>query len=345
MRHALVFVAAAAAAVATVHAQPAPGSIVRGLYNWVHTTFDAEQTFAFYHDVLGIELAASPFLGRPGGAPEGIRSEAESRGEALVWNLTNTHGSRFRTVFMRASNTPFGLELSEFFDIEKSGRVANAWDPGASRLIFTVRDLDRVVAKARARNAPVVTVGGQPVEIEGARAILVRDPDQYLIELRQAGPEQIAAAEPGEIVSTAIGIAVADLAAVEAFYGRLLALTFSERRAASGGDLALFGLTDGDQSTLSTSIPGGPIVHFSSFVVPRDATPPSPFRWRIQDLGAPQFQLQVTGLDALLERTAAAGYGFLSVGGKPIDRPFGRFVFAIDGDGVLVEYVEPASAR
>ena len=46
--------------------------------------------------------------------------------------------------------------------------------------------------------------------------------------------------------------------------------------------------------------------------------------------------------DALLERTAAAGYRFLSVGGKPIDRPFGRFVFAKDPDGVLVEYVEPA---
>jgi hypothetical protein len=67
-----------------------------------------------------------------------------------------------------------------------------------------------------------------------------------------------------------------------------------------------------------------------------------PFLWRIQDVGSPQFQLAVVGLDALLESTRRAGYGFLSVGGKPIQRPFGRFVFAIDGDGVLVEYVEAA---
>jgi hypothetical protein len=59
-------------------------------------------------------------------------------------------------------------------------------------------------------------------------------------------------------------------------------------------------------------------------------------------VGAPQFQLEVTGLDELLKRTRDAGYEFLSVGGRPIERPFGRFVFAIDGDGILVEYVEPA---
>jgi hypothetical protein len=28
-----------------------------GLYNWLHTTADAEMSFAFYRDVLGIELS------------------------------------------------------------------------------------------------------------------------------------------------------------------------------------------------------------------------------------------------------------------------------------------------
>jgi catechol 2,3-dioxygenase-like lactoylglutathione lyase family enzyme len=331
--------------VSMVEAQRSAPSPVRGLYNWVHTTFDAERTFAFYRDVLGIELAPSPFLGRPGAAPEGIRSVAESRGDELVWDLTNTHGSRFRTVFMRAPNTPFGLELSEFFDISKSARTANAWDPGASRLVFSVRDLDAVMAKLEARQAPVVTIGGAPVQTAGGRAIVVRDPDLYLLELRQASVAEIAAGEPGEVIATAIGIGVANLESVEAFYGRLLGLTLQEPRRISGSDLNLYGLPSGEMTTTSTSIPGGPVVHFSAFAVPREALPPSPFFWRIQDLGAPQFQLEVAGLDALLERTSAAGYKFLSVGGKPIERAFGRFVFAIDGDGVLVEYVEPASAR
>ena len=80
------------------------------------------------------------------------------------------------------------------------------------------------------------------------------------------------------------------------------------------------------------------------FAIPGDITAKA-FRWRIQDVGSPQFQLQVRGLDALLERTRAAGYRFLSVGGRPIQRPFGRFVFLFDADSILVEYAEPAAGR
>ena len=49
--------------------------------------------------------------------------------------------------------------------------------------------------------------------------------------------------------------------------------------------------------------------------------------------------------DGLLERTRAAGYRFLSTGGRPIQRPFGRFVFLLDADNLLVEYAEPAAGR
>ncbi len=82
----------------------------------------------------------------------------------------------------------------------------------------------------------------------------------------------------------------------------------------------------------------------SDFTLPEGVTA-NPFRWRIQDVGSPQFQLEVRGLDALIERTKAAGYRFLSVDARPIQRPFGRFVFAIDADSILVEYAEPAAAR
>ena len=95
--------------------------------------------------------------------PETIRPASQAGSDPLVWDLTNTHGSRFRTVFMRAPNTPFGLELSEFFDIARGDRRANPWDPGASALIFSVRDLDAVAGRLKARGAPVVTLGGTAV--------------------------------------------------------------------------------------------------------------------------------------------------------------------------------------
>jgi para-nitrobenzyl esterase len=320
-------------------------SPVRGLYNWIRGTGDAELAFAFYRDVFGVELTRSPFAGAaPANAPpERIRPAAEAASDPLVWNLTDTRGSRFRTVFMRAPNTPFGLELSEFFDVPRSSRHANPWDPGASRIIFTVRDLDVVVGRLKAVDAPIVTLGGGALETPNGRAILARDPDGYLVEVRQAPAAALTAAKPGDIIGTSIGISVAQLERARRFYEGVLGLGVRITRTASPADLRLNGLASGTLTESETTIPGvEATLVLSQFTVPAGADPAQPFDWRIPDVGSPQFQLQVTGLDTLLERTKSAGYRFVSVGEKPIERPFGRFVFVKDPDSVLVEYVEPS---
>jgi len=335
-------------AAALPHTTRAQSSPVRGLYHWIHSTGDAERSFAFYRDLFGVELARSPFAGAaPANAPpERIRPAAEAGSDPLVWDLTNTHGSRFRTVFMRAPNTPFGLELSEFFDVPRGERPANPWDPGAATLGFSVRDLGVVVSKLKARGAPVITLGGDAIDSPRGRAILVRDPDGGLVEVRQASAAAVAAAKaPGEVIDTSIGISVARLPRALEFYKGLLGLSASESRTADVSEVRLNGLAAGRITQAVVSIPGPSAarVVLSEFSLPAGAQVATPFAWRIQDVGAPQFQLEVAGLDALIERTTRAGYRFLSVGAKPIQRPFGRFVFAIDPDGVLVEFVEPAS--
>jgi catechol 2,3-dioxygenase-like lactoylglutathione lyase family enzyme len=331
-------------------AQPrtAQPTVVRGIYNWVHTTGDAERAFPFYRDVLGLTLARSPFVGPPvpNAPPEQIRSRESAGSDPLVWDLTDTRGARFRTVFSHASNTPFGLELSEFFDIPRSERAPNPWDPGAAKLIFRVRDLANVVAELRKRATPVVTLGGAPLDTPAGLSLVVRDPDGSLVQLTQASPAEIAGAkDSGQIIDTAIGVSVADMNAALAFYSGLLGFTTHEPQFATAAELRLNGLAGGELLEASTTIPGTAVlVVLASFHVTA-GTAPHPYRWRIQDVGAPQFQLQVSGLEALLERTKGAGYRFLSIGAKPIERPFGRFVFAIDPDGVLVEFVEPANER
>jgi catechol 2,3-dioxygenase-like lactoylglutathione lyase family enzyme len=326
-------------------AAPAAPTVVHGLYNWVHSTADAERAFAFYRDVLGLELAPSPFVPNAT-APEGIRPWSAVVGDEIIWDLTNTRGSRARTVFMRAPNTPFGLELSEFIEIEREHRAANAYDPGASRLIFRVRDLGAVAAKLTQRSAPIVTLGALPVTVRGERALLARDPDGYLLELRQASPAEISRAEsPGEIVATAIGLTVADTERALELYRGLLGFAVRETWQADAAELKLNGLDGGRLEQTATLIPGTAIeVIFAEFAL-HEGVVATPFAWRIQDVGSPQFQLEVRGLDDLLARTRAAGYRFLSVGGRPIQRPFGRFVFLRDADDILVEYAEPAAAR
>src|SRR3954447_15070086 len=86
-----------AAAIALSAFSPAPAAQtppVRGIYNWIHGTRDAERAFAFYHDVFGITLGGSPFGAAPAGAPpETIRPASQAGSDPLVWALTNTHGS------------------------------------------------------------------------------------------------------------------------------------------------------------------------------------------------------------------------------------------------------------
>jgi predicted enzyme related to lactoylglutathione lyase len=340
---------ASAVAIALTTVGPAPAraaSPVRGIFNWIHGTGNAERAFAFYHDVFGIELARSPFAGSAPAAPEPIRPAAQAGSDPLVWDLTNTHGSRFRAVFMRAPNTPFGLELSEFFDIARSDRAPNPWDPGASTLIFSVRDLDAVAARLKVHGAPVVTVGGAPLTTPNGRALLVRDPDGCLIEVRQAPPDSVAQArEPGDVIETSIGVTVASLPRAREFYETLLGFAVTGTRTARGAELRLRGLSGGTLTETAMTVPGTAVrIVLSEFTLPTATTPPAKrFDWKLQDVGSPQFQVEVSGLDALLDRTKRAGYRFLSVGAKPIQRAFGRFVFAIDPEGVLVEFVEPTA--
>jgi predicted enzyme related to lactoylglutathione lyase len=319
----------------------------RGLYNWIHSTGDAERSFAFYRDVFGIELTRSPFAGAASASarPETIRPAAQAGSDPLVWDLTGTHGSRFRTVFMRAPNTPFGLELSEFFDVPRGERAANPWDPGASKIVFGVRDLDVIVGRLKSRRAPVVSLGGAAIDTAQGRAILVRDPDGYLVEARQASAAALSAAKDhADVIETSIWISVARLDRALAFYEGLLGFNVRNTRTADTAELRVNGLTDVRLTQTETSVPGiGATVILAEFTLPATSTRrAAPFEWRVQDVGAPQFQLEVTGLDALLERTKRAGYRFVSAGATPIQRPFGRFVFVIDSDGILVEFVEPA---
>ena len=343
-RAAAAFVVALALSTGVATAQRAD-SPVHGLYHYVHSTRDAERGFAFYRDVLGIELTRSPFAGPPraDAPPPQIQSAANAGSDPLVWDLTDTKGARFRTVFMHAPNTPFGLELSEFFDIPRSERPANAWDPGAPVQTFAVRDLDATFAAARERGAQVVTVGGAPIETRTGRAVLVRDPDGVLVRLVQASAAAMAAAGPGRIVATSIALSVASTRDALKFYRRLLKLDVHPSRRASRNELRVLGLDGGALTETLVTIPGTNIgVTLLEARPPKGAAPAMPFQWKLQDVGSPQFQLEVRELDALIARTQAAGYRFLSLGAKPIQRAFGRFVFAIGPDGELVEYVEPA---
>jgi predicted enzyme related to lactoylglutathione lyase len=315
--------------------QPSPGPVT-GIYHWIHSTGDAEKAFAFYHDVFGIDLARSPFAGpAPAGAPtETIRPASQAGSDPLVWNLTDTKGSRFRNVFMHAPGLPFGLELSEFLDIPRETPPTDMWNPGAAQLILGVRDLDAVIRQVKKLGIPSDMKHGKPVSsrvgTRSVRAILVRDPDNLWVRVEEdPGRKE----KPGVLQYASVAVTVKDLSRAVEFYTGLLAF---ERLDAAAGSNPRVGF-----SRITLRFPGTDAeLLLTQYQAPRGITV-RPNHWRIQDVGAPQMQLEVRDLDALIEKTKAAGYQFLSIDAKPIQRAFGRFVFAKDPDGVLVEFVEP----
>jgi catechol 2,3-dioxygenase-like lactoylglutathione lyase family enzyme len=319
---------------------------VRGIYNWIHTTGYGERAFPFYRDMLELELARSPFGGpAPADAPPPqIRPSSEARSDPLIWHLTDSQGGRFRNIFMHTANAPYGLELSEFYDLPRRERVDSPYDPGSSRIIFYVRDLDALYESLRAANTPVVSLDEAIANTSLGESVLIRDPDGYMIQLIQASSADIAAATyHKQIISTHIGLTVADTARSLRYYQDLLGFELEGSRQGTAADLQVNGLAAGSLSQTTMIIPGtDTMVILDQYQVPSGTMPPPrALSWTIQDVGSPQFQLQVSDIDAFIELTEDAGYEFLSWDSEPIQRDFGRFVFAIDPDGILVEYVEP----
>jgi len=326
-------------------ATPSPQAAVTGIYNWIHGTADLDRGYAFYHNVFGIELAPSPFGAQqrsPNAPPEKLRSRAEAATDPLVGNLTNTGGARFRNAFMKLPNTEFGLELSEFNGIEQRTEHANLWDPGACTLILYVRKIDSVWMALKTAQAPIITVSGKPVRLpNGARSLFTRDPDGFLIQV----VESPGGSAGGDIVTgTAIGLTIADWEQTLRYYRDLLGFKITSEQPFTSDKvvLDLMGLKQGEFRNRVAYVPGTSArVEFYEF----KGVAASPKRWRIQDPGSPQLQLQVADLDPLIERTKAASYRFVSVGAAPIQRPVARFIFTEDPNGVLVEFVHPNRSR
>ena len=135
------------------------------------TVNDSEQSVKFYKEMLGIDMPLGPefidnaLMARTAGAPGASvrQSRAPIPGSSTVFTLIE---------FMNVPRTPL------------TGRVQ---DPGTAILQLRVRDVDALVKKMKAAGVPVVTTGGEAVEIRpGLKIAIVKDPNNLMLELMQA---------------------------------------------------------------------------------------------------------------------------------------------------------------
>ena len=315
------------AAAGMAGAQPAPAGQTKALSHAIHAVEDLDTTLAFYRDVFGIEGRAVDFA------------------NPAVPLLTNAPGV---TLTLSMVGLPGGtrFEFTHFKGVERQPGLAKYWDPGAASLVLYVRDIDSVVAAAKKARAPIVTTGGQPVEIETAngkaRSIVLRDPDGFFVQLVEEAPA--AGAPDGAVHRVSLAFTMEDAAATARFYTGLMGVAL-EGPTAFARNPALAKLVGAPESVelrkLTGTLPPGTDVEFTEF----RGVPRTKFHLRVRDPGAPAMAVQVENIEGMVAQMKTAGVNVISANGELVDFGNGvRNIFVEDPNGMNIElFYRPAA--
>jgi catechol 2,3-dioxygenase-like lactoylglutathione lyase family enzyme len=326
-------VSAAASLFAAVAFSQTP--VVR-LQNLAHTTESLDKTVPFYRDVLGL-------------APNGTRDPLAQLPQKLdedMSRFTATRGMSFRAASFRIPNATFGFELTEFTNGPRKPVRPNIQDIGAATLALQVRDIEKVLAKVKASGAPVVTIGGDPVNPTGnpnskLREIVVRDPDGFFVELQQ--PDPLPANAPGDLLGAAVQFSIEDSAKTVAFLRD--AIGFNARPTGPMGTnpvvANLIGLPGAQWRITHGSIPG---TSLDFGLIEYSGIPRAKVAAGAEDPGSPAFTMVVRDIHAALDQWTKAGGTVASTGGKPVVRANGAGnVFVRDVNGLMWELIQSAA--
>jgi catechol 2,3-dioxygenase-like lactoylglutathione lyase family enzyme len=288
----------------TVISLHAAADVVIGSGNFSPIVQDLDKSLDFYSDLLGVNA--------PGTAPRPYGADA-----ALV-NFLGTPSGQVRVGNVRIPGSTMAVEIVDFKDIDRKALRPRLQDPGAVRLILLVRDVDTLLTHVKQKGVPVVTAGGAPVNLtQGgkARAVVVKDPDGFFIELMQPDPlPETAAPAVSNVIGARFGLTIADTDQTMRVYRDLLGfqpqidVSFTNDKASN--DLMA---TPNAQVRRSTAmVPGSTLqVEFLEF----KGIERNPIGARIQDPGATRLQLRVRDSDAAVKLLTAAGGTVITTGG------------------------------
>ena len=282
----------------------APASdVVIGSGNFSPIVWDLERSLRFYSDLMG--------------APAPSTIPAWTTDPALLNFLAAPTGQvRFGSV--RIPGSTMSVEIVEYKDVPRSVLRYRLQDPGAVRLILTVRSLDSLLDRLKLQGVPVVTVGGKPLAVRNhnaGRAVMIQDPDGFYIQLIQPNvlPETTAPAT-SNVIGASFGLTISDTDQTMKIYRDLFGFK-PEIESTFTADKTMADLmnTPGAQMRRSLAkVPGSAVeVEFLEF----KGVDRKPIGARIQDPGATRLQLRVRDSDATVKALVAAGGTVVTTGG------------------------------
>ena len=288
--------------------QPAPSAapasdVVIGSGNFSPIVGDLERSLRFYGDLMG-----SP-------APATIPAWTT---DAALLNFLAAPTGQVRFGSVRIPGSTMSVEIVEYKDVPRTALRYRLQDPGAVRLILTVRSLDSLLDRLKLQGVPVVTVGGKPLAVRNhnaGRAVIVQDPDGFYIQLMQPDvlPETTAPAT-SNVIGASFGLTIDDTDQTMKIYRDLLGFKPDiESTFVADRTMADLMNTPGAQIRRSLAkVPGSAVeVEFLEF----KGVDRKPIGARIQDQGATRFQLRVRDADATVKALVAAGGSVVTTGG------------------------------
>jgi catechol 2,3-dioxygenase-like lactoylglutathione lyase family enzyme len=158
--------------VANPPADAPPGPVIAGSA-FEATVRDSEQSVKFYNDLLGFD----------------IKLGATFNDNQQMAATAGAPGASFRQSRAPIPGTTIPFTLIEFKNIERKELSGRTQDPGTTVLQLIVRDVTTLTAKLKAAGVPIVTTGGEPVQVApGLKIVIVKDPNNMLLELAERGP-------------------------------------------------------------------------------------------------------------------------------------------------------------
>jgi catechol 2,3-dioxygenase-like lactoylglutathione lyase family enzyme len=308
-------------------ANPTNKTGVIGLMHAIHSTNDIDKTLAFYQAVFGLGGQVRPF---------------QSTGPQI---LTNSPGATLR-VAMTQLKGAFNFELTQFGNVERqTNKQPEIADPGAPMMKIIVRDIDAIVAAAKTVNAPIVTKGGAPVvvptSVGTAKAIIMRDPDGYFVEVIQGTP---AADSPeGPVIGAIMALTIGDIDETLKYWNGVLGLDLEADKTFSSDAamLDLMGLPKGASYRSAGGLISGSKARIEMIEI--KGVPRKPYDLRVTDANAAGVALRVGHIRELLARIKAAGGRVLSRDGELVEwSATVRNVFVKDPNGLNLELVGSA---
>jgi catechol 2,3-dioxygenase-like lactoylglutathione lyase family enzyme len=323
-----------------------PGHLGRQIGN-------TELMIHFYHDLIGLGLLGPRERPRPFGSKE--TGPALLEFVQLATGVPNPMDARNRAVILPipGTSTAKGLEMTieaiEIKNIASRPYTPSMSDPGASYITLIVRDLDKTLAILKDELTPVITVEEKPITLSDypgipgkIRAIFVRDPDGYPVQLLEIQTPPATTAPPeSNILGARVAMVVDNLETTCHWFQNLVGpdLQFWLNPKLMG-DKTYANLTgeSGQFRIAMALIPGSPVV--MEFIEYKDHNKKY-VRPHIQDPGSAHILFMSKDVDIVTPRMKAAGIKTIGGTNAPVFiGPTTRSFFITDPDGFWAEFMD-----